>query len=215
MPNPKPANTVDSELSAISAVYKSLATLGQSAQVRVLAYVCEKLGIPFSSNQAASTETLRAPYSAPTEPERTNPRSDALTDAEPDGINDVGKKWLKRNGIGLDALKPLLSIGDPEIDVIAKSVPGSSKRARMKSVLLLRGIASILSDGSARVTHEQLKETCAHYDAFDSPNFAAHLKNFSAVITGSKRSGYTLSSRGLAEASELIKSMSSGSSDKD
>jgi hypothetical protein len=48
---------------------------------------------------------------------------------------------------------------------------------------------------------------CVHYDAFDANNFAAHMKNFSADISGTKEAGYALTARGLTSATELVKQM--------
>jgi hypothetical protein len=73
--------------------------------------------------------------------------------------------------------------------------------------LLLKGIAAYLSTGVARVSHEQLKEACLHYDAFDPANFATHMKDFAAEASGTKESGYTLTARGLTAATEIIKSI--------
>ena len=50
-----------------------------------------------------------------------------------------------------------------------------------------------------------VKETCLHYDAFDRTNFAKHIKDFGAELTGTKESGYVLTARGLANATELVK----------
>ncbi len=61
--------------------------------------------------------------------------------------------------------------------------------------------------GQRRYTHEQVKETCLHYHAYDSPNFAKHIQDLSAEVSGSKEPGYTLTARGLASATELVKEM--------
>ena len=117
------------------------------------------------------------------------------------------KKWMQRNGLSMSSLSKIFSVGEDEIDLIAKSVPGKSKKTRTHSVILLKGVAAYLGSGAARISHQQIKETCLHYDAYDSPNFAAYLKDFASEITGTKQSGYTLTARGLAAATELAKEM--------
>ena len=87
---------------------------------------------------------------------------------------------------------------------MAKKVPGKSKRDRMRCVLLLKGIAAYLASGAARITHEQAKEACLHYDAFDSANFSKYLRGMSSEISGANKSGYTLTARGMAAATEVI-----------
>src|ERR1700731_4194300 len=93
----------------------------------------------------------------------------------PWGISPLARKWMTRNGLGAQSLTSLFSLGADEIDLVARTVPGKSKRERMRSVLLLKVIAAYLSNGAARVTHEQVKEACLHYDAYDSPNHAKYL----------------------------------------
>ena len=101
----------------------------------------------------------------------------------------------------------LFSLGVDEIDLVAKKVPGDNKKDRMHSVLLLKGIAAYLSSGVARFTHQQLKEACLHYDAYDGNNFASYLKDFAGEVSGTKSGGYTLTPRGLTAATEMIKDL--------
>lgn len=61
--------------------------------------------------------------------------------------------------------------------------------------------------GAARFTHEQMKEACLHYDAFDAGNFAVYFKSLSGEVAGTKGTGYTLTPRGLANATEVVKSL--------
>jgi hypothetical protein len=81
----------------------------------------------------------------------------------------------------------------------------------MRSVILLKGVAAYLGTGAPRFTHEQIKEACLHYDAFDANNFAFHLKNLSSEISGTKESGYTLTPRGLVAAGKMVKEIIKGS----
>jgi hypothetical protein len=124
-----------------------------------------------------------------------------------DGINAVALKWMRRSGLDPKSLQTLFSLGIDEIDLVAKSVPGTSKRERMRSVLLLKGIAAYLGTGAPRITYEQLKEACLHYDAYDAANFAKNLKSFSSDTTGTKEAGFTLTARGLTSATDLLKEL--------
>jgi hypothetical protein len=80
----------------------------------------------------------------------------------------------------------------------------------MRSVLLLQAVASYLSSGTARVSHDKIKEACVHYDAFDTGNFAKHLKAFSRGVGGTRESGYVLTASGLAAATEMIEELIAG-----
>jgi hypothetical protein len=206
MANGKQMVELDPEIQAISAVYSALSKLDSDAQRRVLDYVAGKLGITRSSGPGSEsdytggleTREILRPSPSPT------PEVDRGEAAE--GISSVALKWMKRSGFSASGLSSLFSLGVDEIDLVAKTVPGEGKKDRMHSVLLLKGIAAYLSTGVPRVTHEQLKEACLHYDAYDS-NFSTYLKNFAAEASGTKGSGYTLTPRGLTSATETIKSM--------
>jgi hypothetical protein len=124
-----------------------------------------------------------------------------------DGVSPVAKKWMARNGFSVSGLSSLFSLGVEEIDLVAKTVPGRKKKERMRSVFLLKGIAAYLSTGAARFTHQQWKEAALHYDAFDAANFSTYFKSLASEVSGSKGSGYVLSARGIASATEVVKEL--------
>jgi hypothetical protein len=206
------SNVTDPEISAISILHNALKSLDTEAQIRVVQYVTGKLGIgrdlasPRSERpgDARSTDTQRQG-----EPEQAPPSDEASADSSA-GINSVAQRWMTRNGLNVEQLGRVFSVGGDEIDLIAESVPGASKRKKMHNVILLKGVAAYLGSGAARVSHQQIKETCLHYKAFDPPNFASNLKEFAAEVSGSKDSGYTLTARGLATATDLVKEMTQG-----
>ena len=198
------SSSPDPEIAAINVVYGALRLLDAEAQQRVLDYVARKIGASARGGSEHYEEKER-------EPEEPHRESTAKAAEEPEsqaeGISPVALKWMKRNALTAAGLSALFSLGVDEIDLVAKSVPGDNKKDRMHSVLLLKGIAAYLSTGAARVTHEQLKEACLHYDAYDGANFATHLKSFSAEAAGTKESGYTLTPRGLTNATEIIRKL--------
>ena len=114
---------------------------------------------------------------------------------------------MQRSGFTVDQLGHLFSLGADEIDLVSKSVPGNSKSARVRSIVILKGLASYLSSGVPRISAEQIKEACLHYDAFDSNNHAKYLKNMSTEVTGGKSSGYSLTARGITAGTELIRGL--------
>src|SRR5215472_798729 len=204
----KQTNALDPEIAAMGIVHKALQGLAQEAQIRVLNYVADKLGIHLSQQESGHL-SLPNPPEPPEDshPHEPPPAERAGPEEVLEGISPVAKKWMSRNGLGASPLSTVFSLGVDEIDLIAEDVPGRNKKDRMRSVLLLKGIAAYLGTGAARFTHEQIKEACLHYDAYDSANFATHLKSFSGEVTGSKESGYNLTARGLSAAAELLKQM--------
>jgi hypothetical protein len=188
----------DPEIIAISQVYAALKDLDTDARFRVLSYVSGKFNIP---NTGSIDRDVISQISIPP--------IDAVSVADDplEGISPAGKKWIARNGIKPSKLMSVFSLGIDEIDLISKSVPGNKKSQRMRNVFLLKGIAAYLGTGTARFTHEQIKEACLHYDAWDGANFATNFKSMLAEVSGGKDAGYILTAKGLSEATTLIKSM--------
>lgn len=191
---------LDPEFVAMSAVHAALKGLEPEVQSRVLEYVATKLKLA-----SPITQQKRIPDAADEADESEAEDTEGAAE-ETEGISPAAKKWLTRNGLQANQIETIFSIGGDEIDLIADTVPGKSKTKRMYNIFLLKGVAAYLGTGAARFTHEQVKEACLHYDAYDSANFAARVKDF-AEVSGSKETGYVLNARGLAAATQLVKEM--------
>lgn len=207
----KKQTDASAEVKAIGEVHSALKETQPSAQLRVLRYCAEMLGVVLDigsrniGGSGADNEPHQEHNSAPTSIAAATP--DTKTPEDVDGINSVALKWIRRSGLSTQALQRLFSLGIDEIDLVAESVPGGTKKDRMRNILLLKGIAAYLSAGAPRITFEQLKEACLHYDAYDASNFAAHLKSFAAEVNGTKEAGFTLTARGITAATNLIREM--------
>jgi hypothetical protein len=195
----------DPEIQAISAVYEALRQLDQEAQLRVLDYVTQKLKLRKGAYDDAQRRI--PPAETPVPDKHIEPISADPGEAEIEGVSPIAAKWIQRNGLNVDDMMKVFSLGVDDIDYVGNSIPGDSMRARMFNLVLLKGVAAYLSTGSARFGHEQLKQTCEHYNAYDSANFARYLKEFAADVSGSKESGYTLTARGLNNAAQLVKQL--------
>lgn len=201
-------SNVDAEFEAMRAIYAALKDLESDAQERVIDYVTNRLALV----RDKFNERAGSSFSPRELVQELEQKGEQLADEgakggadEFEGVSPVAQKWARRNGLASSQLSNLFSLGIDEIELVAKSVPGSSKRQRMHSVILLSGAASYLGTGVARVAYDKLKETLGHYNAYDSANFATHIKDFAPEVGGSKESGYVLTARGLAAAAELIK----------
>ncbi len=203
------SNEPDPEILAITAVYSALRNLKPEAQSRVLKFVVDKIGADKSMLSAVADQSPRTVELEPG-PVPVSTHSEIST-----SISPIAQKWIKRNNLLIDDLSKIFSVGGEEIDLIAKAIPGTSIRSRMFNVFLLKCIAAYLSSGNSRAPHQQLKETCLHYNAYDESNFAAYIKHFSSEFSGSKDVGYQLTQRGLSSAADLIRSMVSTDSSKD
>lgn len=221
MPEEKIVSESDPEIAAISKVNAALTGLEPKAQERVLSYVAAKLGISFqmpatspgtSEGRGERVEHDRAGVAEERSgAERKDKKEPEIEELE--GISPAGRKWITRNGLQVNQLTPIFSIGGDEIDLVAKKVPGNSKAKRQRSVFLLKGLASYLGSGAARLTFQEVKETCLHYDAYDSANFATNLKHFASEVAGTSETGYSLTARGISGATDMVKEMLSTKKD--
>lgn len=123
------------EIAAIGAVYEALKGLDAPAQGRVLEYVAKMLGI---ASAASDRETSKARADEqPQSPSLPLPNAGLEDEGESEGISPVALKWIRRSGLTSTGLSLLFSLGVDEIDLVAKKVPGETKKDRMHSVLLL------------------------------------------------------------------------------
>lgn len=196
------------EVTAIGRVHAALAGLEPEAQKRVLNYVAQMLRIELTMQ----VEKLRDRPEMDEKEEQLErlksdepPKDSEGVGDEIEGISPVAKKWMMRNGLRANQLSGIFSLGVDEIDLIARTVPGKSLKDRMRSVALLKGIAAYLGTGATRFTHEQLKEACLHYKAYDATNVSTYMKSIASEVSGNASSGYMLTTRGVASATDVIK----------
>lgn len=216
----------DAELSAMAAVFNALRSLDEEAQNRVLEYVERRLGMQRTHasiskkyeqpQYAAPEQTRKEERSAIDEKEGASARieDDQQDDGELEGVSPIARKWMIRNGLEPARVSKLFSLGVDEIDLVAANVPGKSTRDRLHNVILLQGVASYLNSGAPRVENEKLKESMHHYDADVGRNFSAYMKDWASEFSGSRAAGFTLTTRGLNAAKELVKQMTGGASDE-
>lgn len=200
---------LDPEIAAIATVHQALKGLEPEATLRVLEYVVRKLGLskkpawnptPEATTQSRDTIPVEIENAADSGEEDDG-------DGDLDGVSPPARRWMTRNQLTTTQLTNLFSLGADEIDVVAKKIPGRSKREKMRSVILLKAMAGYMSSGAARVGYEEVKEAAIHYDAYDVAHFAEFLKSMASEISGTKEGGYSLTTRGQTAATELIKAM--------
>lgn len=195
------------EILALARVYQALKDLDESAQYRVLDYVSRRLGLKLATTVAVPKVPVvpEAPPIVDRGVKDERDRDDILEADGDDGVSPVARKWMRRNGLTVNDLSAVFSLGADEIDLVAKRVPGKNNKERMRNVFLLKGLAAYIGTGAARMKDQAVREACEHYSAYDPPNFATNLRSFSSIVSGSKASGYTLTTRGLTEATEVLK----------
>jgi hypothetical protein len=201
----------DPELAAMGKVVAALKNLDPAAQQRVIEYAVRRLGLTSPVDNSLQPPRRRPPVDDEPEPVVTR-RTEEQDKHEPaddmdglEGVNVVAQKWIKRSGLSEDQMSALFSLGVDDIDLVANTVPGKNAKERLRSVVLLQGIASYLGTGAPRIDWAKLKQAAGHYDADAGSNWATYMKGLSAEASGSTATGYTLTSRGLNAAKDLIK----------
>jgi len=199
----------DPEFNAMRVVYDALKDLDANAQKRVLDYVLRRLSLDtdeFLTERSGSTFSPSELARENEDPKANAPASTrgAASEEEFDGVSPIAQRWIRRNGLTAEQLSKLFTLGIEEIDLIAKTITGTTKKDKMRSVALLTGVAAYLGSGVAQVEHEALKEALNHYNAYDVTNFSKYIKDMAGEISGSKETGYTLTARGLAAAAEIV-----------
>lgn len=206
---------LDPELDAMRSVYAVLRSLDAASRQRVIDYVTRRLELASTSQRSEPPGSSFSPRELANESREQPPMvadDTASDDDELAGVSPVAKKWVVRNSLSAEQLSSVFSLGLDEIDLVARSIPGKSKREKHKNVLLLAGVASYLSSGSARVEDSPLREALGHYNAYDQTNFAKYMKEFAPDVSGTRENGYTLTARGLAAAAEVIREMTGSQS---
>lgn len=206
--NSKKKSESDPEILAITDVHSALKDLDAESQTRVIDYVTKKLRLSGTMESTFERHSFAAAPKLEYTSSEGEGLEDDLDDETVEGISPVARRWISRNSLDTQQLSALYSLGVDEIDLVAKNIPGASKREKLRNVFLLKGIAAYLGTGVARITYDQLKEAATHYGAYDSPNFAKYIKAMSSEASGSKEGGYTLTARGLTNATEIIKKLS-------
>lgn len=196
---------VDQELAAIAIIIKALSGLDHQQKINVFEYIGRRFQFQKINSQIETPNLqLNSQTGELPNAEKVSVGNDNNEGSE-DGISPIAQKWLSRNGLNSKGMSSLFSLGFDEIDLVAKEIPAINLKDKMRMVMLLKGIAGYLGSGTSRISDNDLRETCRHYSAYDSKNFATYIKDFSSEISGTKETGYSLTPRGMTAATEIIK----------
>ncbi len=125
--------------------------------------------------------------------------------AEIPGYAAQAQRWIQKNGIEAETLEHYFHIEGEEGQVLELPPNGKSGRERTVNTYLLQGIASLLATGEPTFQDEVARKRCEHFGCYDRPNHSKYLKQFGNMVTGSKTSGWKLTSPGLTAAAALLK----------
>ena len=90
--------------------------------------------------------------------------------------------------------------------IIVDDLKETAKAKKQVKLALLEGIKELLTGGVATIIRDDLVESCKKYDAYDSSNFATHMKNQKSLFLA-KGDNWSLTKPGEKRAAEVIKEL--------
>jgi hypothetical protein len=123
------------------------------------------------------------------------------------------RTFMRANGLTDETVSKVYHPLGQGAQLVVSDLPGSGKAGKEINLALLTGIAQALNDGIFKVSLEDLRNLCVHYDCYDASNFTAHLRNNKLVFkTYKKGEDLELSGAGMKRAAELVKSIAASAS---
>lgn len=119
-------------------------------------------------------------------------------------VGSAAERWLKKSEITLEILEHVFHSSGDELLVVAAEVPGKSKREQTLNAYRLEGARNFLHSDSQTFSNEAARELCEKLGCYDRANHSKYMKGFGNHISGSKKSGYTLTAPGLKAAALVI-----------
>jgi hypothetical protein len=115
-------------------------------------------------------------------------------------------QWMKQNGVTSEQLSHVFHDGE----IIAATLPGSSKKEKTVATYILCGIGNILKTGEPKFEDAAARETCQRHSCFDLSNHSGIIRASRNLFTDSKDAGWTLTAPGLKQGADLVKQLAEG-----
>jgi len=90
--------------------------------------------------------------------------------------------------------------------IIVKDLKDKRIAKKQIKLALLLGVKGLLESGEPAISKDSLVELCKEYSAFDSSNFATHMKHAKNLLS-TKSNGWALTVPGKEEAAKIIKEL--------
>jgi hypothetical protein len=115
-------------------------------------------------------------------------------------------KWAQKHGITRTMFEEVFHLTDSQVEIIASSVPGTSRREMTINCYLLSGLRGLLKDDASSFDDSDAIEVCKRMAAYDKNNHTANRQLVGNRMSGT-RPKFTLTGPGEAAAAELVKQM--------
>lgn len=122
----------------------------------------------------------------------------------------VGKPrhdFFTRQNIAEKEWQQVFHFDGSSYSIIVDELKERTRSKKQVRLALLEGIKELLESGEATITKENLLELCKKYDAYDSSNFAAHMKKQRSLFLA-RGDNWILTKPGEKQAAEAVKELS-------
>jgi hypothetical protein len=127
-----------------------------------------------------------------------------MNDDESVTLPPKARQWVKQNGLTQDMLDQVFHLDNGAAEVLAEA-PGKSQKEKTINAYILAGVSQFLINGESRFSDKLAREICSASGCFSSTNHATYLKDKGSDFTGTRESGWLLTSPGLKRGAALVK----------
>jgi hypothetical protein len=138
---------------------------------------------------------------------RTVGQPSPIEESEIISLSDQAKIWMKQNHVSEAELELVFHISEGKADVIVSEIPGKDVKAKTINAYVLQGLANFLVSGTPKFDDKSARALCMKSGCYSAANHAVYIKAVGNKLTGSKDSGWTLTSPGLKQGAELVKGL--------
>jgi hypothetical protein len=124
---------------------------------------------------------------------------------ESSDLSKQAKIWMRQNNITLDELEQVFHISTINADVIASSIPGKGGKVKSINAYVLERVSKFLISGDSSFGDKSARALCQRSGCYHMKHHVEYLKDKGNKFTGSKDSGWKLTSPRLKHGAELVK----------
>lgn len=114
-------------------------------------------------------------------------------------------RWIEQNKLSREMLEQVFHFGDNDVQIIASSIPGSTKKEKTVNSYLLMGAQSLLAFDDSSFTESDAIAFCKHHQCYDRNNHTTNRKEVGNRTVGNRKEGFKLAAPGLTAAAEVVR----------
>ena len=119
----------------------------------------------------------------------------------------VAPAFFARQNITEEEWQKVFHFDGTTYSIIVDDLKETTKSKKQVNLALLEGIKELLTGGVATIVKDDLIELCKKYDAYDSSNFASHMKKQKSLFLA-RGDNWSLTKPGEKRAAEVVKDLS-------